>query len=162
MVIAEAARLRRTAARAGDLVPVRHERILTRNARARIRIDDHSPRKAIQPDARAVRRRKLERWHGHVAQMRRRPVVDGRRQVRRQHVRIVRAHRPKQAAVLWLLSQNGFVLDSPQRQRTIVPSFECADVSISLPSASTRRTSPLTLYGPFSRTLISTVILRRA
>src|SRR4029078_8972012 len=54
------------------------------------------------------------------------------------------AHARKQAA-LWLLSQKGFRRGDPQRHSTIDPSFVCGAVSIALPSASTSRTSPVTL-----------------
>jgi hypothetical protein len=72
-------------------------------------------------------------------------VILWRRQIAWQDVRIVRCHVARKQDVLWLLSQNGFVFDAPQRHNTIVPFFECAAVSISLPSASTNRTSPVTL-----------------
>src|SRR3954447_7962658 len=58
-----------------------------------------------------------------------------------------------------VLSQNGFVVDAPQRQSTIESSFVWCVRSYSLPSASMTRTGPLTRYGPFSRTLISTTSL---
>ena len=52
-----------------------------------------------------------------------------------------------------MASQNGFVDDRPQRHSATgrLPSSSHA-----FPSASTMRTGPVTLYGPLSRTLIST------
>src|SRR6185312_9967419 len=54
-----------------------------------------------------------------------------------------------------VLSQNGFVCDAPQRQRAI--GRPSSGRSKTLPSASISRIGPVTLYGPFSRTLISTI-----
>ena len=53
----------------------------------------------------------------------------------------------------WLLSQNGFVRECPQRQSAIaLPSGS----TNSFPSASITRTGPSILYGPFARALIVT------
>jgi hypothetical protein len=52
-------------------------------------------------------------------------------------------------------SQNGFVREWPQRQSaTALPS----GAAISRPSAATMRTGPASLYGPFGRTVIVTVL----
>src|SRR4051812_33440688 len=51
-------------------------------------------------------------------------------------------------------SQNGLVCDWPQRHRTIASP---GGSSKTPPSGSMTRTGPVTLYGPLSRTLISTI-----
>jgi hypothetical protein len=52
-------------------------------------------------------------------------------------------------------SQKGLLADRPQRQ-SATSGFPVGS-SHSLPSASTTRTGPRTMYGPFSRIRISTV-----
>src|SRR5215212_10798722 len=51
-------------------------------------------------------------------------------------------------------SQNGFVVEPPQRQSTMLSPI--SPRSYSVPSASITVTGPVTLYGPLWRTLITT------
>ena len=88
-MVAEAAGLRRAAARAGDGVPAVRQR-LPGPAGARIDIDDRAAREPRQIDRRAVGRRQREVGQLGAGQMARRAVVLRHRKIVRQHHRIVR------------------------------------------------------------------------
>ena len=91
-MIAKAARLRRAAARAGDLIPARR-RIDARHAGARIDVNHRAALELRQVHHAAAGRRQRDVRQLHAGQMPRPAVVLRRGNIGRQEVRIVRAGR---------------------------------------------------------------------
>ena len=92
-MIAEAAGLRRAAARAGDRVPAGRQR-LPGPSGARIDIDDGAALELRQIDLRAIGRGERDVRKPHAREMTRGAVVLRHRQIVRQHIRIVQHARP--------------------------------------------------------------------
>ena len=88
-MVAETARLRRAAARSGDLVPSLRKR-LPRYPGARIDVDDRAARKLGEVDLRAVGRLKHQGRQPHAHEVARGAVVLRRREIGGEDVWIVK------------------------------------------------------------------------